>query len=275
MSRKLFRSLNLPFRVGATSYVVPADLVENALYLSDLVDDMQIVLFDLPDGPGNIPTAGEVAKLRQIGERTALSYTVHLIHDLTPADMTNDSIRSAMEVIDLTLPISPWAYVLHLEGKRLRGLQPADDRLIRWQAQQQAALERLGEHAAGVSRLAVENLEGYAPDFVTRPVEMSGASRCVDVGHLWLDGHDPMPYLMAARPRTRVIHLHGVVDDGVRRVDHRSLSTMTPDALDPILAYLVRSRFGGVLTLEVFEEEDFSASVQALWESLERLDDSC
>src|SRR5690606_5606110 len=54
------RDWGLPFRVGATSYVVEDDLLPNARYLAPIVQDMQLVLFDLPGGPSNLPDAATV-----------------------------------------------------------------------------------------------------------------------------------------------------------------------------------------------------------------------
>ena len=73
---------NFPLRLGATSYIVDAGLLENAAFLSDKVQDMQLVLFDLPDGLSNLPDAATVAALSALAERHSLSYTVHLLDDM-------------------------------------------------------------------------------------------------------------------------------------------------------------------------------------------------
>ena len=39
--------VQIPFRTGATSYVIADDLLPNARYLAGKVDDMELVLFDL------------------------------------------------------------------------------------------------------------------------------------------------------------------------------------------------------------------------------------
>jgi sugar phosphate isomerase/epimerase len=84
-------------------------------------------------------------------------------------------------------------------------------------------------------------------------------SRCVDVGHLWLDGHDPIPYLRAALPRTRVVHLHGIAGR-----DHRSLAFMPGEHVRAVLDELRRANYSGVLTLEIFSEEDFISSMEVI-----------
>ena len=109
----------------------------------------------------------------------------------------------------------------------------------------------------------MENLERYPPDFIQPVIERMPVSRCVDVGHLWLDGLDPLPYLRAALPRTRDVHLHGLAER-----DHKSLARMPADKLIPVVEFLLHEQYTGVLTLEVFGEEDFYSSVKALERSV-------
>ena len=85
--------MQIPFRIGTTSYIIEDDLVANARFLADKVSDMQLVLFDLPDGPSNLPTPQTVAELAQIGRLSGLTYSVHLIDDL-PA---SDALQPAMQ----------------------------------------------------------------------------------------------------------------------------------------------------------------------------------
>ncbi len=265
------------FRLGTTSYIVPDDLAANARYLAGRVQDMQLVLFDLDDGPSNFPDPPAVRELAQIGRATGLTYTVHLPLDIRLGPDGEDehiSLVKARTVIDLTHALEPWAYVLHLDGRDLLPPPPAEERPGRreekWLAHALRALELLAGWAGGFEKLAIENLEGYPPDFVGPVLERAPVSRCVDVGHLWLDGHDPAPHLRAALPRARVVHLHGLAATapGEPRRDHQSLAHTPPEQLDPVLALLARERYAGVLTLEVFGEADFHSSLTALQQSL-------
>jgi sugar phosphate isomerase/epimerase len=263
----------VPWRVGATSYVVEADLVDNAAYLAGKVQDMQLVLFDLPGGPCNVPSPSEVAALAQIGAAHDLSYTVHLTHDLDPpatdAALTH-ALAKAHTVIAATQPLQPWAYVLHLDARDLRGAHYPPQATAEWVAGMARSLARLAAWAGSATRLAVENLEGYPPGLVTPAVVTADAGRCVDVGHLWLDGHDPQPWLAEAGTRLRVLHLHGLDAAADDHADHRSLDLVDSMALDAVVAQLLAMRFAGVLTLEVFGLDDFAQSRAALEASMAR-----
>lgn len=273
------RTWRIPFRVGATSYIVDAGLVENARFLAPHIQDMQLVLFDIPDGPSNMPDSAAVNALATIGARYDLTYCVHLLDDLQSAPVIADrdamalhaSLRSAQRVIEQTQPLTPYAWIGHLHSSEIRAAGFAADTLSMWWAQAVEAVRQVSEWSGGAHKLAIENLEGYPPDLVTPVVECTQAGRCVDAGHLWLDRCDPLFHLRAAWHRLRVVHLHGVINDHTQNNrDHRSLAVMAEEAVDSVVHFLLRNDYRGVLTLEIFGEEDFWSSLDALHASIQR-----
>ena len=148
-------------------------------------------------------------------------------------------------------------------------MHPASQQWVTWSMQTAIALEQVCAWAGNGGRVAVENLEGYPPDFVAPVVARTPAGRCLDVGHLWLDGIDPLPYLEAALPRLRVLHLHGVEPQS--RTDHRSLAHADPAQLDAIVGRLVTAGYSGVVCLEIFENDDFHSSLAALAAAVHRV----
>lgn len=250
-----------PFRLGTTSYIIPDDLLPNARYLAGKVKDMELILFEVDDGPNNLPSAEVIDELSKIAQQNDMTYTVHLPLDLKLGENGSEqdaSLIKAKHVIDCTRGLDPWAYVLHLDGRSVRTSTDAGA-IRRWQDQSVRALELASGWAGSADKLAVENLETYPLDFILSVLERIPVSRCVDVGHLWLDGHDPIPYLQAALSRTRVIHMHGIADR-----DHRSLSYMPQDKVKTVWNMLIHANYDGVLTLEIFSEEDFLSSMDVL-----------
>jgi sugar phosphate isomerase/epimerase len=245
-----------PFRLGATSYIIPADLLPNVYYLAGKMQDVELVLFDVDDGPSNLPTSEQIAELRAFAAANDLTYTVHLPLDL---HLTNPiSLEKARRVIDCTRDLDPWAYVAHLDGRSVRnGATP--EIMQPWQDQAVETLKIVGGWVGGIEKLAVENLEGYSLDFLSPVLERIAVSRTVDVGHLWLDGHDPLPYLREALPRTRVIHIHGINER-----DHTSLAHIATEKLRAVLDELIRANYSGIVTLEIFSENDFLTSIRVL-----------
>ncbi len=250
-----------PFRLGTTSYIIPDDILPNARYLAGKVRDIELILFEVDDGPNNLPSPDVIDELVQIASEHDLTYTVHLPLDLKLGEDGSErdqSLVKAKRVIDCTRGLDPWAYVLHLDGRSVRTSTDAD-LIRRWQDQSARALEIVSAWTGSAEKLAVENLETYPLDFIQPVLERIPVSRCVDIGHLWLDGHDPIPYLRAAMPRTRVIHLHGIAER-----DHRSLAFMPQEKVRAVWDELLRTNYESVLTLEIFSEEDFTSSLEVI-----------
>ncbi len=253
--------MNYPFRLGTTSYIIPDDILPNAHYLAGKVRDIELILFEVDDGPNNLPSVEVIDELSQIASQHDMTFTVHLPLDLKLGDdgSTQDqSLVKAKRVIDCARGLNPWAYVLHLDGKAVR-TSTDKDLIKQWQDNSVRALEIVSKWAGGAEKLAVENLETYPLDFIQPVLDQIPVSRCVDIGHLWLDGHDPIPYLRAALPRVRVIHIHGLAER-----DHRSLAFMPQKKVRAVWDELIRAQYAGVLTLEIFSEEDFISSMEVI-----------
>lgn len=250
-----------PFRLGTTSYIIPDDILPNAQYLAGKVRDIELILFEVDDGPNNLPSGKIIDQLILIAQQSDVTYTVHLPLDLKLGSYGSEqdqSLIKAKRVIDCTRGLDPWAYVLHLDGRSVR--TSTDERLIaRWQDQSVRALELAAGWAGSPGKLAVENLETYPLDFIQPVLDRIPVSRCVDIGHLWLDGHDPIRYLRAALPCTKVIHIHGIAER-----DHRSLAFMPQEKVRAVWKELMGANYQGVLTLEMFSEEDFISSLEVL-----------
>src|SRR5436190_19543306 len=115
--------MTYPFRLGTTSYIIPDDILPNARYLADKVSDIELILFEVDDGPNNLPSLEVIDELSQIARQHDLTYTVHLPLDLKLGEDGSEqdqSLVKAKHVIDCTRGLDPWAYVLHLDGKFIR-----------------------------------------------------------------------------------------------------------------------------------------------------------
>ena len=111
--------------------------------------------------------------------------------------------------------------------------------------------------------LAIENLESYPGEWNDPVIRACGTSAALDIGHLFLQGRDPVPIIHERMSDTTVVHLHGV---GSR--DHQSLRHMPEDSVRTVIQALLQADYRGVLTLEVFNETDFSESMAMIRECL-------
>jgi sugar phosphate isomerase/epimerase len=254
------------FRVGTTSYILPDDILPNVEYLAPRVDDVQLVLFETDAHGSNLPDAALRRRLIALAQQHDLTYTVHLPLDLRLGDggaATDLSLVKARRVIDATRDLRPYAYTAHLDGALLmRG--PTTTALTAWQANARQALEVVMSWLDRPDLLCIENIERWDPAAFAPVVEALSVGLTADVGHFWLQGADPAVYLERWAERIRVVHLHGIADR-----DHASLAHVPAERLDPVVRVL-RQRFTGVLTLEVFNRDDLDSSLEALQASLAR-----
>ena len=258
----------VPFRIGTTSYIIPADIMPNLEFLAGQVDDVELVLFEVDDGQNNLPDEETLTRAHRILERSGMSVTVHLPLDLQlggkPAEQ-HRSIDKALLVIRHTACLQPWAYVLHLDGRALRDSYGSAE-WTDWSRRTRIGLLALITDLPQPHLLAVENLDGYPPDFWDLALEGLPFSRCVDIGHLWKDGYDPLPFLEKHIENTRVMHIHGIAQR-----DHQSLQNVPAQELRRVMDFLESVNFKGVLTMEVFGEDDFYSSRKVLLESLHQM----
>jgi sugar phosphate isomerase/epimerase len=258
----------LPFRIGTTSYILPDEILPNVHFLADQVDDIELVLFEVDDGPNNLPDANTIRELQKLARQHPLTYTVHLPLDLRLADDGGEqhpSMLKARKVIDCTSALDPLAYVLHLDGSEIL-TNPSPKAVDNWNQQAIRALEIVSAWVKDKRLLAVENLEKYPLDFWDEVINRTQVSRCIDIGHLWYDGVDPIPYLEKHIDRAKILHIHGISGR-----DHKSLSHVPFDELHRVIHFVSQSGFQGVMTVEVFGEEDYQTSMHAIESVMKKL----
>jgi sugar phosphate isomerase/epimerase len=249
------------FRLGTTSYIIPADLITNVRFLAPYVDDIELVLFEADD-ESNLPDENAIRVLNEVACSSDLSYTVHLPLGLRLGSMDEEGRRSsvikALRIVELTSALNPTAYVLHLEGDR-RGLIPSENMAGWINGLRVSAAELLGTGTPS-SLFCVETLD-YPFALVDPIVYEFGFSVCLDVGHTLLAGYPLDAYLAKYHDRIRVFHAHGIRENK----DHRDLGGVKDSDLALLFGHLRLCRsFAPVLTLEVFDENDFRLSLEVV-----------
>lgn len=229
-------------RIGTTSYIYAADILTNVSRLCSRVDDIELVLFELN---GDFPDPGSLKELAELGRAHDTTYTVHLPLDLTPADPIWDVEKTTAILNEISI-LNPYAYILHPDGAAVsRGdFTEAAQNYVR-------AVTEIRSVVQDPRRICVENLENHPPEMIDAILLESPVSCCIDVGHLWKQGLDPLPHMDRWLHRARVVHLHGVGE----KKDHKGLSVMDAERVRPVIQELA-ARFDGVLTMEVFSEVD-------------------
>jgi sugar phosphate isomerase/epimerase len=245
-------------RLGTTSYIYPADIITNVRRLAGKVQDVELVIFEFDGSANALPGDDEIAELNALGAAHDMTYTVHLPLELRLADAdAQQSVTKAVQVIRVTEPLKPHGLIVHLDGKT----PTTPNELGRWTDNSLRSLEIICNEVRRPELVCVENLEDQQPTMLDSILDKTPVSCCVDVGHLWKQGLDPVPVMERWLSRARVVHIHGV---GKR--DHKRLSLMPEAILDPVVESLHRL-FQGVITLEVFSERDLLDSLAAFQKS--------
>lgn len=244
------------FRLGIPSYVLPADILPNVKAFAPYIDDFELTLFESESS--SLPSPETVAQLVQLAEDNELSYTVHfpLDRQLGSKFLAERTAmqRSILTIMRLMRPLKPFAWILHLEG--ITPQANARERQA-WSKRTAELLPDIIAQAENPGRICVENLL-YPFEWCVELIESFKLGVCIDIGHLLSLGEDASLHLKRFLARARVIHLHGMNDGKT----HRALDTIPVDDLGRYLADM--AGFRGVLTLELFNLPDISASIRCL-----------
>ena len=244
------------WRLGATSCVLPADIMANARVLAPLVDDVQLLFFESA-AKSLLPQPLDVQELRDIAEEHDLSYTVHLPTDLAlgAASMVErqEGIAEILRLMDQLAPLEPLSFDLHLA--REPNLPEAA-----WLDNLAASLQALAGALGEQKRLvAVENIE-YPYGLVAPLVAEYGLSVCLDLGHLVRYGHD-LEEGLSLLSRALHLHYHGVQNGR----DHQALTDAEQARM--LVRRLAKAGYDGVVTLEIYSLENLQASLALLDEA--------
>ena len=250
-----------PFRLGTTSYIIPADLITNVRFLAPYVDDIELVLFEADDD-SNLPDDKTLSALNEIACSNDLSYTVHLPLGLLLGAMDEEerrrSVNKALRMVELTSPLNPFAYVVHFEGER-RGPLPSEN-MSGWINGLRASVADLLRTGTPSRLFCVETLD-YPFALVDPIVYEFELSVCLDIGHVLLKGYPLDAYLAKYHDKICVFHAHGIRENK----DHRDLGSLRESDLTLLFGNLRGCRSSPpVLTLEVFDENDFRLSLDVV-----------
>lgn len=242
-----------PWRLGATSCVLPADIMTNVRQLAPLVDDVQLLFFESA-AKSRMPQPLHVQVLRGFAEEHSLTYTAHLPTDLALGAANRaqrqEGIGEILRLMAQLGPLAPLSFDLHL-------VREPDLPEAAWLDNLAASLRELAEALGDEKRLVgVENIE-YPFGLVAHLVAEHGFGICLDLGHLVHYDHD-LGEGLAMLPRARHLHYHGVRDGK----DHQGLHDAEQAGM--LGQRLAQVGYDGVVTLEMYSLEKLKASLALL-----------
>ena len=156
----LMRKYVIPnIRLGATSFLLHETYVPAVRFAAERGDDVALLLVEPGERNEYLATPGEIAEIGRIiaGERATLHVHLPTDADFDTWEGARSMIGKIRRVAELTGPLDPHSFVLHVDFPSLHGTggEPSAE-------QQEWTAEALREIAACLpapERLAVENLE--------------------------------------------------------------------------------------------------------------------
>jgi sugar phosphate isomerase/epimerase len=244
-----------PFKLGTTSFIYPDSYETNVRLLAPYLDEIELLF--LESDPESLPKKKEITGLVRLKEKNDISYNIHLPYDVDIGHPDPGIRRRGMDtiktVVNETGILEPSTLTLHLYAGDNPGRSIPETRR-----------KRLKESLVGIlstgfpaDRFSVETLS-YPFAWIEDIVFELGLSICLDVGHLFLFGYDPVAQFEKYKRNTRIIHLHGVRN----RQDHLGLDVMSFARMKIVTDIL--KKYTGVVSLEVFSYDRLKSSLRHL-----------
>ena len=258
MQRSLPKSYKglYPFKIGTTSFIYPDHYLPNVKMLGPYLNEIELLLFE--SAYDSLPSKHEINELSMLAKEFDITYDIHLPLDIYLGDknpiIRRRAFESVQHVIDLTLPLMPSVYILHLSFNE--DLSKTDN-INKWQEHIYESMDKLLSTGIKSRSIAIENLM-YPFEWVEEVISSLNLSVCIDIGHLILMNAEIKETFDKYCNRTPIIHLHGVKNN----LDHLSLDKLTDNEASDIMEIL--KGYAGVVIIEVFSYDNLQASLKYL-----------
>jgi len=245
-----------PFKISAPSFIHPDDYIPNVQVLGPFLDEIELLCFE--SHPASLPSPVTIRELKLLSNEFRFTYNVHLPSDLDPGNPDsqeqNRFVENMLRVMDLTRPLEPTSYILHLPYNQAPIGKICDKA---WQDRISDCLYRLLKAGVRGPALCIETLD-YPLEWIEAILREHDLSVCLDMGHLIVNHENIETTYHRFAGQTRMIHLHGVKNGK----DHLALDVLDQNRLDRIFSLL--RQFAGTVSIEVFSYNQLLASLAAL-----------
>jgi len=231
--------------------------------LAPYLDEIELVLFE--SSYDSLPSKDEIKTLSLLANEFRISYNIHLPTDISLSDpdplMQHHVLETLKCIIDLTSPLFPTTYTLHLSYNKT---SVEKENVKKWQELIYKSMEKLLALGIDSKTISIETLQ-YPFEWIEKIITDLNLSVCIDIGHLIKYGFGLETVFNKYSELTPIIHLHGVEN----RHDHISLDRLSKKQIKPIMTLL--KGFTGVVSLEVFSYENLNASLVFLEKYWQRI----
>ncbi|MDM8537978.1 cobamide remodeling phosphodiesterase CbiR [Desulfobacterales bacterium HSG17] len=251
-----------PFKLGTTSFIFPDNIIPNVKQLGNFFDEIELLIFESKPEKF-LPSRDHVKELLYLSQKHDLTYNIHLPTDVSltceSQKKREDAQDTILKVIELFALINPTTYTLHLNmpsdiNNNIKNQTTTEH----WQDTTRKSLDSLVSRIPNPEIISIETLD-YPFSFVEPFIEQFNLSVCIDVGHQIKYGHNLLQTFDKHKPRTTIMHLHGVDFSQSQIRDHTSLDKLPEHHMSQVKTIL--SDYTGVVSLEVFNLENLYRSL--------------
>ena len=241
------------FKLGAPSYVLPADYIANILYLQDKVEDIQLLLFDSSsDDP--LFQKDTISTIQYLAKGSNLTFSAHM--QSGPSLWKNFDLRlkETLLMLEKLQKLNVSNYTIHYDvnlnsgSDYSSGIKNSIDQLyIKY-------FNSLKKEFPGLS-FNLENTQTSLKelDFV---VKECGLKYCADIGH-YLKYNFNLSEITERLKSTSVIHLHGLKEESGETSDHQAV-TFSHEVFN------ILKEFNGLVTIENYHAKTLQNSLNLI-----------
>jgi len=244
------------FKISAPSFIYPDDYIPNVQMLGPFLDEIELLCFE--SHRSSLPSPATIRELESLAKEFRFTYNVHLPSDLNPGNPQRKEqdrfVENILHVMDITLPLMPSTYILHLPYNQVPIGRICDKA---WQSRISDCLRRLRNSGVQGSALSIESLD-YPMEWIEQILREYDLCVCLDMGHLIVNHENIETTYHRFAGQTSMIHLHGV-NNGK---DHLALDVFDQNWLDKIFSLL--RQFTGTVSIEVFSFNHLLSSLSVL-----------
>jgi len=249
-------SAKLPFTLGVTSYVKPEALLPNIEFITNkgLFGNIEILFFE-SHKISPLPDNSSIRRLSELSKKHGVRYTIHLPLDLKIGTLgyKEKNLEKLMAIWEKVKKLDISGYILHCS-------KPDSNDLDKWKSRVSDEISDFLNISGMPSQLlCVENTD-YPFSWGYSIIEELSLSACMDTGHLFLAGKNPLKFYDKYAKRIRVCHLHGADE----KKDHKSLRYFPQNMLTQLLDKIKLSDI--TVTLEMFSWNRVIESMKILEE---------
>ncbi|MBI9089806.1 MAG: sugar phosphate isomerase/epimerase [Desulfobacterium sp.] len=249
-----------PFRLGTTSFIYPDHIVPNVEKLGPQFDEIELLIFESKPIE-YLPPKADIDTLARLSQALSVTYNIHLPTDISLSHGSKKEREAGIDTVErvmaLVAPLAPTTHTLHLDFTA-QDRAAGKEGIKRWQERAINSLDRLAARVTDPRLITIETLD-FPPEILFPVLDNCPMSLCIDAGHLIKYGYDIAALFERYQSKIPLIHFHGVDFSFNPSKDHQGLDKTPMERVAPTLGVL--KQFTGVVSLEVFNLENLTASV--------------